>query len=132
MAHRSIRACAGENLNRAFVRAGPGSTITCFLDCGARTFAYSVDGGAPVATFEGLPGRLLYPAVCVRAECEHVRLMEYYSVPHVRCIVRIRVLCQADRARAVADAGRGEVAAWLCERAPLWVVVHVCALLRCE
>ena len=26
--------------------------------------------------------------------------------------------------------GRGEGVAWLCERAPLWVVVHVCALLR--
>jgi hypothetical protein len=25
---------------------------------------------------------------------------------------------------------RGDIVAWLCERAPLWVVVHVCALLR--
>ena len=24
----------------------------------------------------------------------------------------------------------GDIVAWLCERAPLWVVVHVCALLR--
>jgi hypothetical protein len=42
--------------------------------------------------------------------------------------VRTRVMCQAGRARA-ADA-RGDIVAWLCERAPLWVVVHVCALLR--
>ncbi len=42
--------------------------------------------------------------------------------------MRTRVMCQAGRARA-ADA-RGDIVAWLCERAPLWVVVHVCALLR--
>ena len=41
----------------------------------------------------------------------------HYRVPHVRCIVRTRVMCQAGRARATS---------W---RAPLWVV-HVCALLR--
>jgi hypothetical protein len=52
----------------------------------------------------------------------------HYRVPHVRCIARTRVMCQAGRARA-ADA-RGDIVAWLCERAPLWVVVHVCALLR--
>ena len=52
-----------------------------------------------------------------------------YRVPHVRCVVRTRVMCQAGRARA-AGARRGEIVAWLCERAPLWVVVHVCALLR--
>ncbi len=53
-----------------------------------------------------------------------------YRVPHVRCIVRTRVMCQAGRARAT-DA-RGVSVAWLCERAPLWVVVRVCALLRGE
>ena len=52
----------------------------------------------------------------------------HYRVPHVRCIVRTRVMCQADRARAAG--ARGDIVAWLCERAPLWVVVHVCALLR--
>ena len=52
----------------------------------------------------------------------------HYRVPHVRCIVRTRVMCQARRARAadVCDA----VVAWLCVRAPLWVVVRVCALLH--
>jgi hypothetical protein len=35
---------------------------------------------------------------------------------------------QAGRARAVDVSG--DIVAWLCERAPLWVVVHVCALLR--
>jgi phage I-like protein len=38
-------------------------------------------------------------------------------------------MCPAGRARA-SDGARGDVVAWLCERAPLWVVVHVCALLR--
>ena len=52
----------------------------------------------------------------------------HYRVPHVRCIVRTRVMCQAGRARA--SGARGDIVAWLCERAPLWVVVHVCALLR--
>jgi hypothetical protein len=52
----------------------------------------------------------------------------HYLVPHVGFVVRTRVMCQAGRARA-ADA-RGDIVAWLCERAPLWVVVHVCALLR--
>ena len=48
--------------------------------------------------------------------------------PHVRFVVRTRVICQAGRARAAG--ARGDIVAWLCERAPLWVVVHVCALLR--
>ncbi len=55
-------------------------------------------------------------------------LASHYRVPHVRCIVRTRVMCQADRARAAGTFG--DIVAWLCERAPLWVVVHVCALLR--
>jgi hypothetical protein len=54
----------------------------------------------------------------------------HYRVPHVRLVVRIRVMCQAGRCRA-AGARRGEIIAWLCERAPLWVVTHVCSLLRC-
>jgi hypothetical protein len=49
-----------------------------------------------------------------------------YRVPHVRLVARTRVMCQAGRARAA----RCGAAAWLCERAPLWVVVRVCALLR--
>jgi hypothetical protein len=53
----------------------------------------------------------------------------HYRVPHVRCIVRTRVMCQAGRALAGVGS-RGDIVAWLCERAPLWVVVHVCALLR--
>jgi hypothetical protein len=53
----------------------------------------------------------------------------HYRVPHVRLVVRIRVMCQAGR--ALAAGGREDTIAWLCERAPLWVVVHVCALLRC-
>ena len=61
-------------------------------------------------------------------DCEPV-LACRYRVPHVRCIVRTRVMCRAGRALA-AVGSRGDIAAWLCERAPLWVVVHVCALLR--
>jgi len=48
--------------------------------------------------------------------------------PHVRFVVRTRVMCQAGRARAADE--YGDNVAWLCERAPLWVVVHLCALLR--
>ena len=64
--------------------------------------------------------RVLFP--CVRNAA-------HYLVPHVRFVARTRVMCQAGRARAVADV-HGDIVAWLCERAPLWVVVHVCALLR--
>jgi hypothetical protein len=56
------------------------------------------------------------------------RVLAHYAAPHVGFVVRSRVMCQAGRARAV-DA-HGDVVAWLCERAPLWVVVHVCTLLR--
>ena len=52
----------------------------------------------------------------------------HFLVPNVRIVVRTRVMCQAGRARAAG--ARGDIVAWLCERAPLWVVVHVCALLR--
>ena len=57
-----------------------------------------------------------------------------YRVPHVRALLRTRVMCQAGRATGVVDArgGGGSVMAWLCERAPLWVVVAVCALLHEE
>jgi Ran GTPase-activating protein (RanGAP) involved in mRNA processing and transport len=51
-----------------------------------------------------------------------------WRTPHVRHVVRFRVMCQAGRARSAQ--GRGDLVAWLCERAPLWVVAHVCALLR--
>ena len=53
----------------------------------------------------------------------------HFLEPHVRFVVRTRVMCQAGRARA-AGGRRGDIVAWLCERAPLWVVVYVCALLR--
>ena len=52
----------------------------------------------------------------------------HFLEPHARFVVCTRVMCQAGRARA-ADV-HGDIVAWLCERAPLWVVVHVCALLR--
>ena len=38
-------------------------------------------------------------------------------------VVRTRVMCQAGRARAAG--AHGDIVAWLCERPPLWVVVHV-------
>ena len=58
-------------------------------------------------------------------------LRRHYRVPHVRFTARMRVMCQAGRARSAAG-GVGAALAWLCEVAPLWVVVHVCALLREE
>ena len=57
-----------------------------------------------------------------------VFISAHFLEPHVRFVVRTRVMCQAGRARAAG--ARGDIVAWLCERAPLWVVVHVCALLR--
>ncbi len=56
-------------------------------------------------------------------------LQRHYRVPHVRCVVRTRLMCQAGRCRS-SGAARDNVVAWLCEWAPLWVVVHVCRLLR--
>jgi hypothetical protein len=56
-------------------------------------------------------------------------LAAHYRGPHVRAIVRTRVMCQAGRAHSV-DGAHWDIAPWVCERAPLWVVVHVCALLR--
>ena len=64
-------------------------------------------------------------AACVFA-C--ARNAAHYLVPHVRFVARTRVMCQAGRAAAAG--ARGDIVAWLCERAPLWVGVHVCALLR--
>lgn len=63
-------------------------------------------------------------------ECSYLssELRSHYRRPIMRCVVRTRVMCQAGRCRGAG--ARGGVAAWLCERAPLWVVVHVCALLR--
>ncbi len=57
-----------------------------------------------------------------------VCITERLLVPHVRFVVRTRVMCQAGRARTAS--ARGDIVAWMCERAPLWVVVHVRALLR--
>jgi hypothetical protein len=57
------------------------------------------------------------------------RITAHYLEPYVRFVVRTRVVCQAGWARAANEA-RGDIVAWLCERAPLWVVVQVCALLR--
>jgi hypothetical protein len=55
-------------------------------------------------------------------------MLEHYGAPHVGFVVRTRVMCQAGRSRA-AHAREG-IVVWLCVRAPLWVVVRVCALLR--
>ena len=126
--------CAGAESRGNWPTAHAGSTIRCTLDCDARTFAFSVDGVAKVVIFEGLPvARVLYPAVCVglnAVEAARMRILDHYSVAHVGFVVRTRVMCQAGRARAAATTHRRGVLAWLCERAPLWVVVHVCAFLR--
>jgi hypothetical protein len=106
-----------------------GAIVTCVLDCDARIFSYSVDDGAPSVVFEGLPaGRALYPAVCVRDGWCRALIADNYLVPHVGFVVRTRVMCQSGRARA--SCARDDVVAWLCERAPLWVVVLACMLLR--
>ena len=103
--------------------------VHCRLDCLTRAFSYAVDGSASVVAIRDLPaGRVLYPAVFVYPYDTAVRTLGYYVVPRVGLVVRMRVMCQAGRARA-AGVGGG-IAAWVCERAPLWVVVRVCAVLR--
>ena len=55
----------------------------------------------------------------------------HYRSPHVRCVVRTRVLCQAGRCHpADTMRERDDVLVWLMMRAPLWVVACVCRLLR--
>ena len=62
--------------------------------------------------------------------CDYIaaELGRRYRSPLTRLIIRTRALCLAGRCRAAGT--RSEVVAWICERAPLWVVVHVVLLLR--
>ncbi len=71
-----------------------------------------------------------FTATFVGAYFVHVFIAAHFLVPHVRFVVRTRVMYQAGRARAAGARHRGDIVAWLCESAPLWVVVHLCALLR--
>jgi hypothetical protein len=75
-------------------------------------------------TFSRCAGLVSFPSLSFLKE----ELSSHYRVPLMRFVVRTRVMCQAGRARAAGS--RSAVVAWLCERAPLWVVVHVCMLLR--
>ena len=59
------------------------------------------------------------------------RAIHYYDV-HVNMVVRLRLACQAKSCSWINQATRSSTAAWLCTNAPLWVVVHVCKLLRGE
>jgi hypothetical protein len=76
-------------------------------------------------------------APCVDA-ATLAELRRRYRAPRVRLLVRTRAMCLAGRAAVAAAAGEegaaaaaaGAAAAWLCVRAPLWVVVRVCELLR--
>ena len=95
-----------------------GSAIKFVLDCGPLEDLAVLPDGCPT----------LYPTVCVRYGGPGVRVLWHFDQPHVRFVARTRVMCQAGRAAAAG--ARGDIVAWLCERAPLWVVVHVCALLR--
>ena len=70
--------------------------------------------------------RLYY--ICITAG-RGVHTLAHFNAVYVQFIVRTRVMCQAGRASGAAFDPH-EISAWLCERAPLWVVVHVCALLR--
>ena len=108
-----------------------GSIVKCTLDCDAHTFSYTVDRSETVHVLDGLPaGRVFYPAAAATATLARVLILEYFSIPHIRFVVRTRVMCLSGRARAAHARRRLGVVLWLCERAPLWVVVHVCALLR--
>ena len=107
--------------------------ITCILDQTARTFACAVGSAVPQVMYRNLPaGVTLFPVVYTAANALGVCLIPpfRYQVPHIGWALRTRILCQAGRAHTVG--ARSAVAAWLCERAPLWVVVRVCALLREE
>ena len=107
-----------------------------FEVCGARYSDNGIGGGAGAAVADTVLRSLKLNFVLRAMDGIHAfdsppleaELACHYRVPHVRCIVRTRVMCQAGRARAAG--ARGDIVAWLCERAPLWVVVHVCALLR--
>jgi hypothetical protein len=57
-------------------------------------------------------------------------MKSHYPAPRVRFVVRVRVMCQAGRCQRDDCAARRDVVAWLCECAPLWIVVYVCALPR--
>jgi hypothetical protein len=95
-----------------------GSVITCTL-CDTHTLAHVLR--RPRVDCRGR--RVFYPlALANRCGCR-VRVLGLYDVAW---LVRTRVMCQAERARAAG--ARGDIVAWLCERAPLWVVVHVCAV----
>lgn len=52
----------------------------------------------------------------------------YYNYPLIRWVVRTRIMCQRGRARV--EGADSSSAAWLLVRAPLFVVVQVCLLLR--
>ena len=67
-----------------------------------------------------------FPARVVSALC--TAETPHYYAEMVHFIVRTRVLCQAGRAKPAG--GKGDFIVWLCTRAPLWVVVQVCTLLR--
>ena len=51
----------------------------------------------------------------------------HYRVPHIRFVLRSRVLWQTGCCAGIVSAS---VVRWLLRNAPLWVVVRVCELLR--
>ena len=53
----------------------------------------------------------------------NTELERRHRMPHVRFLIRTRALCLAGR--CCAAGGRSAIAAWLCERAPLWMLVRV-------
>lgn len=50
----------------------------------------------------------------------------FYRIAHIRMLVRSRTLCLYGRA----NTRFGNIVAWLCQTAPLWVLVRVCTLLQ--
>lgn len=92
--------------------------------------ALTMDGPGVAALLRGLKINAGLRSIFERNSVLDAELACFYRVSHIRCVTRTRVMCQAGRARAAGARARCHVIAWLCERAPLWVVVHVCALLR--
>lgn len=60
-----------------------------------------------------------------------LHVLSQYVRPHVRLIVRTRVLLQSGRA-TVRDRVVDRPLQWVCDHAPHWVVVCVCKMLSCQ
>ena len=130
---------AGDGHGAARPRAcrGGGCGVALWITCRCRLlYVDSAVGPAASSALEGAVQRN-FALQCLRltggGDSLRGELRCRYRLPHVRLVLRTRVLCQAGRAgRAATITTTGphwDTMAWLMERAPLWVVARVCGLL---